>query len=99
MKNLCFFSEMKLFQDQGPVNSFIQKETEYNKAKVINYLKSGKIIASCPRKAIDCVTGTQISDSFSLHTDGEYCWGDFLVYHLEKYNIGLPRDFLKKINA
>ncbi|MDO4506847.1 MAG: hypothetical protein Q4B64_07845 [Spirochaetales bacterium] len=99
MKNVCFFSEMKLFQDQGPVSSFIQENSGYNKEKVIKYLKSGEKIASCPRRAIDCVTGNKISNFFSLHTDGEFCWGDFLVYHLEKYNIELPREFLKKIGA
>lgn len=90
---------MKLFQDQGPANSFIKETPRYNKSKVLEYLKSGKKIASCPRKAIDCFTGEKISDSFSIHSDGEYCWGDFLIYHLKKYDINLPREFLIKIGA
>lgn len=97
MKNVCFFSEMKLFEDQGPVNSFVKSKIEYNKSKVIEYLKSGKRIASCPRKAIDCFTGEKISDSFVLLSDGEFCWGDFLIYHLNKYDINLPEKLLMNV--
>lgn len=99
MINIGFFSEMKLYEDSGSIKSLLQQTANYDKEKVISYLKVGKKIASCPRAGIDCVTMKNISDSFSLYTDEEYCWGDFLIYHINKYNIRLPENFLKKINT
>lgn len=90
---------MKLYADSGSIKSFLQKNADYNKDKVVSYLNKGKKIASCPKEAIDCITREPISPSFSLYTDGEYCWGDFLIYHINKYNIQLPENFLKKINT
>lgn len=90
---------MKLYEDSGSIKSLLQQTANYDKEKVISYLKAGKKIASCPRAGIDCVTMKNISDSFSLYSDEEYCWGDFLIYHINNYNIRLPESFLKKINT
>ena len=94
---LGYFSEMKLYKDSGSINNHIVSDIGYNKSKVIEYLSKQKRIAGCPRQAIDCVTGKKISDSFSVYTDGEYEWCDFLIYHIKKYNIALPQTFIDKV--
>lgn len=93
------FSEMKCFADNGSINAYIVDKVNYDKKKVIGYLSSNKRIAGCPREAIDCITGKKISDSFSVFTDGEYEWCDFLEYYIERYSIKLPNEFIRKINA
>lgn len=98
MKHIGWFSEMNISAaDSGSVRDFITDEELYDKAKVIAYLKSQKRVAGCPRAAIDCLTGAEIAPSYSVFTDGEYDWCDFLIYHIEKYNIVLPQDFIEHI--
>ena len=88
---------MKLYEDNGPLNDNIVKEIEYDKNAVINYLESFKEIAICARQAIDCGTGEIIASGFKVINDGEYEWCDFLPYHIRKYNIKLPDDFIRKV--
>lgn len=90
------FTEMSCYADNGSVKDFIIDKVDYSKEKVINYLKNQKRIAGCPRSAIDCITGEVISPSFSVYTDGEFQWCDFLLYHIEKYNISLPEALIEK---
>jgi hypothetical protein len=40
-----------------------------------------------------------ISSSFLVYNDGEYEWCDFLIYHIQKYNVCLPEEFIKKAGA
>lgn len=97
MVNIGCFSEMSCYADNGSIKEHITTNIDYDKRKVISYLKSQKRIASCPREAIDCITGEVIASSFSVYTDGEYQWCDFLLYHIEKYSIKLPKGLLNKI--
>lgn len=98
MKHIGWFSEMNISTaDNGTIRDFISDKETYDKNKIIEYLKSQKRVASCPRAAIDCVTGEEISSSFSIYTDGEYDWCDFLIYHIEKYNVILPQEFIEHI--
>lgn len=93
------FSEMNVFSDNGSITDYLVDEIDYDKNIVIDYLKSFKHIASCPRAAIDCVTGEEISSSFGVYSDGDFRWCDFLIYHIEKYNIKLPQNLINKANA
>ena len=99
MINVGFFSEMKAFADNGSVNEYIVDKINYDKSKMLSYLKSADKQASCPRNAIDCVTGDVISPSFAIYNDGKFCWGDFLLYHIHKYNIKLPLELINKAKA
>ncbi len=99
MRSIGFFSEMNLYQNDGSIKDNLVEVANYDKEKIIAYLKSQKRIAGCPREAIDCLTGEKISNSFSVYNDGEYKWCDFLIYHIEKYNIKLPEEFIRKAGA
>ena len=99
MKAIGVFDEMHAYENCGSIKDFIVTKVDYDKKKVIDYLSSHKRIAGCPREAIDCITGKKISESFSVFSDGEFTWCDFLIYHIQKYNIALPKDFVKKILA
>lgn len=98
MNSVGFFSEMELTaHNNGSIKDSLVDSVDYDKKRVIKYLKSFKHFSSCPKPAKDCVTGKEISPSFLIFKDGDYCWADFLAYHVEKYNIKLPKDFIKQI--
>lgn len=99
LTNIGWFSEMECHNNNGSIKENIVKRVNYDKHKMLNYLKSCKRIAGCPKNAIDCLTDEVISPSFSVYDDGEFCWGDFLLYHIEKYNIKLPQALIDKANA
>lgn len=97
MTRIGFFSEMKFSDHCGSIREYQVESVNYDKQKVIEYLSRGKRIAGCPREGIDCITGKTISKSFSVYSDGEYEWCDFLIYHIRLYNIKLPDELLKKV--
>ena len=100
MIDIGWFSELKCNSNNGSIKEHINNNIKYDKNKVVDYLSDeSKRIAGCPRAAIDCITGEKISDSFSVFSDGEYCWGDFLIYHIKKYNIKLPKKLINKASA
>lgn len=94
-----FFHEMHLYADNGSVKDFIVDSIDYDKSKIIKYLQTQKRVAGCPKPAVDCVTGETISTSFSIYTDDEYEWCDFIIFHINKYNISLPENLIKKASA
>jgi len=95
---LGIFSEMGTHDSVGSIKDFLCDNVDYDKTKVLKYLRSFKHFAGCPRAAIDCVTGEEISPSFLCYDDGVYFWDSYLPYHIEKYNIRLPEGFLKRVD-
>ncbi len=92
------FSEMKLgVMDSGSVHNSVSENVTYDKQALIKRLKEHKHIASCPRAAIDCITGKKISQSFLVFRSEDFVWCDFLIYHIQNYNIELSEDFIKHI--
>lgn len=100
MIGVGYFSEMKLSSfNSGSIHDNLTESVNYDKDLMIKYLQSFKHFSSCGRNAIDCVTGETISPSFLVYNDGEYCWCDFLIYHIKKYNIRLPQGLIDKAYA
>jgi len=98
LTDIGFFSEMGLSAyTKESIKDYLTDHVDYDKTAVIAYLSSFKHFASCPKNAIDCITGETISPSFLIYKDDEYCWPDFLIYHIRKYNIKLPKEFVDKV--
>ena len=98
MKHIGWFTEMGFdYEYSQSIKDCIIDKVTYDKDKIIEYLKSKKRIAGCPRAAVDCITGQEISPSFSVYSDGLYDWCDFLIYHIQNYNIDLPNEFIAHI--
>lgn len=93
------FEEMHIFSNNGSIYNFIVDTVNYDIDSMVKYLSSFRRQAICPRAAIDCVTGKEISTSFKVFSDGEYPWCDFLIYHIQKYKIRLPQGLIDKANA
>ncbi len=95
-----FFSEMHLYADNGEAKENVVDKINYDREKVIIYLSErNRRLGGCPKTTLDCITGKEIAPSFSVYSDGEYEWCDFLVYHIKNYNIKLPQEFIDKIGA
>jgi hypothetical protein len=100
MKQIGFFSEMNIsYGNSGSIFDYLVKKVNYDKNIMVQYLLKFKHVAGCPRAGIDCVTGEPISPSFLVFNDGEYEWCDFLIYHIQNYNVSLPEAFIKKAGA
>ncbi len=99
MEYVGYFSELNLAHDTGSILSLIVFNVDYDKQKMIDYLRGRKYTARCQRKIVDCVTGDYISSSYVVYDDGEFCWCDFLVYHIYKYDIRLPERLIEKAGA
>ncbi len=100
--SIGFFKEMQLYYDCGSIKDWIVEKNSlnYNKTEILNYLYLfPKHYASCPRDSIDCVTGEKIDRDFFVYTDGIYEWCSFLAYHIQKYNILLPQDFVDHVHS
>ena len=95
---LGWFKEFGTPENIGSIKEYLVDEVSYSKSIVIDYLKKGRKQASCPRKIKDPVTNEVLANSFSVYTDEEYYWIDILPYLIEKYNIQLPEEFIKKIH-
>ncbi len=99
MTDVGCFEEMHIFSNSGSVRDSLVDSVNYDIDKMVRYLSSFQRQAICPRPAIDCVTGKEISTSFKVFNDGEYRWCDFLIYHIQKYKIKLPQGLIEKANA
>ena len=95
---LGWFKEFETFENIGSIKEYLVDEVAYSKSAVIDYLKRGKRQASCSREIKDPVTNEVLAKDFSAYTDGEYYWIDILPYLIDKYNIDLPEEFIKKCN-
>ena len=92
-------NEYEEFRHNGgeSVRNHISTTPIDGKDAVLKYLKSW------PNEAIRCATLTDyitdelLTPSVWTHTDGEYRWTDEEIYHFEKYNMQLNREFIDKV--
>ena len=96
-KHVGWFSEISQVLDSKPITDYITDKIQYDREEVLQYLRSFRRIAFCPKRVHDLITGNEIATHFNIFCDGEYSWPDYLIYYVEKYNIRLPEDFLDKI--
>ena len=91
------FKEM-MNDDQYPsIHSLISKNENEDKAKILNYLKAGKITSVSPSACYDVISGDKIKLPLQMMTDGKYAWRSDVIYYVEKYNMSLLNDFIKHV--
>lgn len=96
-KYLCNFDEFD--EDMGfpKMSDYFSSEPYEGKNKIVKYLKNGRKTYAAPGTETDVFTGEKISIEMCGMTDGEYSWAGVLSYYVEKYNLRLPEDFVKKV--
>lgn len=92
---LCNYTEYG--SDNGvSIRDRIQKEPYYGKEKIVSYLKNnGKATAATAAVSKDRLTHERIRGEHGLvhYSDGVFTWISDLAYHVEKYNLRLPKEF------
>ncbi|MBQ2677709.1 MAG: hypothetical protein Q4A48_00960 [Bacillota bacterium] len=99
MRYIGFYKEMNTqLADNGSIHDAVVDEIDYDRDKIVHYLKEcGREVAYGGARAFDLFTNEEISPGFSLMTDGVFGWRSDLIYHIEHYNISLPKDFLTHV--
>lgn len=67
-----------------------------NKETILKYLKNGTYDGVRCSAVYDYVKDKQLTIGIYLFTDGEFDWDTEEIYHFEKYNMELNKEFLKK---
>jgi len=71
-----------------------------DRTEVVKYLSSAPLFVACPGLEGDVLDpSVQTAGPLHILTDGEWEWPAVLAYYVQKYNIGLPQDFLDHIRA
>ena len=95
MIRLCNFTEYG-YSSGISMKDFVQKEPYSGKDKIVSYLnKGGKPTMVSMEAGSDKFTGERINGmpSVELRSDGKFTWWSDLAYHVEKYNLRLPKEF------
>ncbi len=83
-------------EDSPSILEVAEKSPYPGKEKIVNFLKNdGKVTMVSLKTPKDRVTGERIEDLNELCTkeqDG-YSWSSDLAYHVDKYNLRLPKEF------
>lgn len=88
--------------DTAPsITEFVTEWDSGEKEAVLLYLNNNafKWMASAGMPKVDAFTGKPIPglyDDYSLDESG-YCWCADLPYYIEKYNVGVPREFINMV--
>lgn len=68
-----------------------------NKNRILQYLRSGKVIAAAPGRMWDVFSDKPIPGEMLAYSDGTYYWGSEAIYYFDKYNMKLPDEFVCRI--
>ncbi len=96
-KSLNQFSEFANNDQYPSIKDSIGLIPYEGKDDIVKYLRSGKVGAVATSYAYDIFTGERIPGEKCIMTDGEYSWGSYLAYYVEKYNLRLLPEFEKKV--
>ena len=83
--------------DGKSIKDQFQKEPYEGQEKIVKYLKAGKPYLAAAGCSFDVFTGDLIAAKKELLSDGEYSWNTALPYYVEKYNMELPLEFIRKV--
>jgi len=102
-KNLTWVGLIKEHGNAANSKSIIdlmnQPLDQHKKSKVVDYMKRGSIIASCPSSIVDKLEPSIRLRSHYVQADEIYQWNSYLIYYLEKYDVELPEEFVNHVLA
>ncbi|MFC4516271.1 MULTISPECIES: hypothetical protein [Streptomyces] len=101
MRPVGFFREMNpdnLSTFREPILGDPGQGQEYDREKVVEYLRSGCPLFDVTEGTVDVIGGKfQVPGGSSVVGDGEFVWRVDLSAYVEEYSIALPADFLEFI--
>ena len=99
IRNVCNIE--KLYGDNGEqyLKSVVSYKPYSNEDIILQYLKSGKVVAVAAGMARDILTGQRIKGELVAMSDGVYSWRSDIIYYVERYNMKLYDDFEKYVTT
>lgn len=96
LKRIGFFRELPYGEEDGDsLKSLVSKLDDPNKSEITDYLKNGILLIASPGLAKDVLGGNaEIIGGLCILTDGTWAWPSDLAYYVERYSVGLPKDFI-----
>ena len=91
------------FDEFGPgfgfpsIKEFISPEPFDHKDTIVEYMKAGHGCMASPSFIKDVITGERVLRPRVTMHDGVYLWSSSLIYHVEKYNVRLPEEFIAHV--
>ncbi|MBQ2942642.1 MAG: hypothetical protein IJD97_10475 [Clostridia bacterium] len=76
------------------IYDLIREKPIEHKAKILEYLRNGKIEAYAPGRVKDIISGQYIDCDLCCYTDGKYEWRSDTIYYFDKYNLKLDDGFI-----
>ncbi len=69
-----------------------------NSEQISNYLETGIQLLVCPGLSVDVLDKNKnIIGTMGVKTDGVWAWPSYLPYYVDRYQVGLPEEFLEHI--
>lgn len=96
MRYFGFFKGMKYGKCEDDFEEYKKIENHLKKDDVLQYLKSLPVAGICPMSVEDIFDGEEIEQAGIIEDQGFAFPIDFIHYY-EKYNIGIPIEYEKKI--
>lgn len=97
IKTICeiqVYSETLTYEQLIPYTEILPPEA---KSKALEYMKREAYeTAAAAGYVFDAVTGKYTNIPLLAYEDGEYSWDGREIYYLEKYDLKLKTDFLRK---
>ena len=98
MRRVGFFREFYPNRSSLPwLREHISTRRIRSESKIVEYLRSGHMLAGVMEGMLDIVDGTPFpegSGCSSLLTDGIWLWRQDLAHYVERHHVGLPDDFV-----
>ncbi|EJZ17373.1 hypothetical protein NE852_12940 [Rhizobium sp. Pop5] len=101
LKRVGFFRELPHGDPEGPsLKHFSAAVALQENARIVSYLRSGALFIASPGLSRDVLSDEHpIIGSLALWTDGTFLWPSDLSHYVEKYSVGLPREFIKHMEG
>ena len=101
LKKVGFFCELKHGDPSGPsLKNAVQSVAHYDKDCIVKYIRSSILIIGSPGVVRDVLDpAAPAIGASNILTDGEWAWPEDLAHYVSKYNVDLPRDFIKTLQS
>lgn len=92
-----------LYDELGPgmgypsMKDSMAAEPYENQTVIANYLRGGKVHMVTAAHVTDVVTGRKKDIELCHMNDGVFSWTTSILYHVEKYNLRLPAEFVTHV--
>lgn len=95
MKTIAEYSEFSSSFDKSLIEHINVKNE--NKDIILDYLKNAETVGVRCSSIIDYVKNKNTGLSVNKYTDGEFVWTDEMIYHFDKYDLELSKEFEESV--